>query len=206
MRRNSTEACLPARPSDREQRSDAQLLQRIRQGSEADFNVLYERSFQPIYRFVYARLRNHSDAEEVVQETFTAVFRTIEAYRGQSALLSWITGIARNTANNHLRRMKAQQERIDRAAAQVAAQSVPFTASNPEESLNLREYADSIHAQLDSMASWQTEMFVLRHMENLSVGEIARRTARSRDSVRSSLYRVKRILIDAAGPTVAAMR
>ncbi len=75
MPRNTTEACLPARHTHDQQRTDDELLQGIRQGSEADFNVLYERYFQRIYNFVYVRLHNHSDTEEVVQETFTAVFR-----------------------------------------------------------------------------------------------------------------------------------
>ncbi len=206
MPRNTTEACLPARQPHDQQRTDDELLQGIRQGSEADFNVLYERYFQRIYNFVYVRLHNHSDAEEVVQETFTSVFRSIDTYRGQSALLSWVYGIAKNTLHNHLRRMKAQEERIERAAPHVAAQSASFSACTPEESLNLREYADSISEQLQAISTWQVEVFVLRHVDNLSIRDIARRTARSSDAIRSSLYRVKRMLVEAAGPPVAALR
>ena len=66
--------------------SDQELLGFIQGGSERHFNELYERYFQRIYNFVYARIRNHADAEEIVQETFTAVFRSIDSYRGQSSL------------------------------------------------------------------------------------------------------------------------
>jgi len=71
-------------------RSDQELLEGIRRSSEADFNLLYDRYFQRVFGFVYSRLRNRADTEEVVQETFTAVFYSIDAYRGQSSLLSWI--------------------------------------------------------------------------------------------------------------------
>ena len=76
--------------------SDLQLLEGLRAGSELHFNELYNRYFQRIYSFVYTRMRNHADAEEVVQETFTAVYRFFESYRGTSSLLSWIYGFIGN--------------------------------------------------------------------------------------------------------------
>ena len=68
--------------------SDQELLEGLRAESEPYFAELYNRYFQRIYNFVYARMRNHAETEEVVQETFLAVFRSIENYRGQSSLLS----------------------------------------------------------------------------------------------------------------------
>ena len=54
------------------------------------------------------------------------------------------------------------------------------------------------------MSSWQAEVFVLRHVENLTIGEIARRMDRSSDAIRSSLYRVKRLLVEAGNPEAVA--
>ena len=79
--------------------SDQELLEGIQVQSEVHFAELYRRYFQRIYNFVYARMRNHAETEEVVQETFLAVFRSFENYRGQSSLLSWIYGIAKNTCS-----------------------------------------------------------------------------------------------------------
>jgi hypothetical protein len=56
--------------------SDQELLDGIRLQSEIHFAELYNRYFQRIYNFVYARMRNHAETEEVVQETFLAVFRS----------------------------------------------------------------------------------------------------------------------------------
>ena len=82
------------------EQTDEQLLAGLREGSEGHFTQLYERYFRRIYTFSYARVRNEADAEEIAQETFLAVFRSIGAFRGQSSLLSWIYGIAKNTANS----------------------------------------------------------------------------------------------------------
>ena len=185
-----------------EPRSDAALVAGIRKGSQADFNCLYERYFQRVYTFAYIRVRNHADAEEIAQETFTAVFRSIDAYRGQSSLLSWLYGITKNTVNNHLRRVKAREAWLERAepGLWVTQGTSPTT---PEDELSLRRYADAIHRRLDAVADWQVEVFVLRHLEDLPIREIARRTARSNDAIRSCLYRVKRLLVEAGDSHLA---
>ena len=178
-------------------RTDAELLEGIRRSSEEDFGVLYERYFQRVYSFAYTRLRNHADAEEVVQETFTAVFRSIDAYRGQSSLLSWIYGIAKNTVNNQLRCAKAHEARLDRAQRDLVSSAWTLDSCTPEEHLSMQRCATAVVDQLSSVSEWQSEVFFMRHVENLPIDEIARRTSRSNDAVRSSLYRVKRLVVEA---------
>jgi RNA polymerase sigma-70 factor (ECF subfamily) len=199
---------LPRQPSLRPltlDRTDDQLVEGIRRSSEADFNELYERYFQRVYSFVFARLRNRADTEEVVQETFTAVFRSIGAYRGQSSLVCWIYGIAKNNVNNHLRRAKAHELRVEKAEPAMVLGTASLDGSTPEEQLCLRRYEESVQKLLGSVAEWQSEVFWLRHVENLTIGEIAARVKKSNDAVRSSLYRVKRMLTQAVDPALATV-
>ena len=183
------------RPSEM---SDQELLEGIRAESEPHFAELYSRYFQRIYNFVFARMRNHAETEEVVQETFLAVFRSFGNYRGQSSLLSWIYGIAKNTTNNNLRRAKSQTERIDLADDEDLIPRVSLEEGMPDEQLDLHRFRALLDERLDSLADWQAEIFEMRHFENLSIPEISERTSRSSDAVRSSLYRVKRIFFEAA--------
>ena len=178
--------------------SDQELLEGIRAKDEVHFAELYNRYFQRIYNFVYSRMHNHAETEEVVQETFLAVFRSFENYRGQSSLLSWVYGIAKNTTNNHLRRAKSQHERIDLADEDDLIPRPSIGVGAPDEQLDLLRFREHLTERLDSLASWQAEIFEMRHFENLSIPEISKRTSRSSDAVRSSLYRVKRIFIEAA--------
>jgi RNA polymerase sigma-70 factor (ECF subfamily) len=198
-----TQSCFESVRS-RNRRTDQELVDAIRLGSEADFSELYNRFFQRIYSYAYLRLRNRADAEEVVQETFLAVFRSIDAYRGQSSLLSWVYGVAKNTVNNHLRRAKAHETRLERAESTLVRDAHSLDSYTPEEHLSLRRYEDAIRERLESVPDWHAEVFVLRHVENLSIGEIAHRVSRSNDAVRSSLYRVKRLLVEAVDPDMAA--
>jgi RNA polymerase sigma-70 factor (ECF subfamily) len=180
---------------------EALLVAAIRNAEESAFSVLYERYFQRVYTFSFLRLRNHADTEEVVQETFTSVFRSIDAYRGESPLVSWIYGIARNTVNNRLRRANLQHERMARAKNELLRTSLVMSPGTPEDELNFQRSVDRVRQCLASLSDWQAEVFALRHLENLPIGEIARRMSRSHDSVRSSLYRVKSLLIDAVDPS-----
>ena len=178
--------------------SDDELLQGIRAESEPHFAELYSRYFQRIYNFVYARMRNHAESEEVVQETFLAVFRSFGKYQGQSSLLSWIYGIAKNTTNNNLRRAKSQTDRIDLADDEDLIPRPSLEEGMPDEQLDLHRFRELLDERLDSLADWQAEIFEMRHFGNLSIPEIAKRTQRSNDAIRSSLYRVKRIFFEAA--------
>ena len=178
--------------------SDQDLLEGLRAQSEPHFGELYNRYFQRIYNFVYARMRNHAETEEVVQETFLAVFRSFANYRGQSSLLSWIYGIAKNTTNNHLRRAKSQTERIELADDDELIPRISIGEGMPDEQLDMQRFGDLLVERLEGLADWQAEIFEMRHFENLSIPEISRRTSRSSDAVRSSLYRVKRLFFEAA--------
>ena len=179
-------------------RTDPELVEAVRAGDENAFAILYERYFQRLFSFSYARLRNRADAEEAVQDTFTVVFRSIGAYRGQASLLSWIYGIAKNTVNNQIRRSRSHRQRIERAQRELAGAPVrTLDACTPEERLGFRRCADAVEHALGSVTEWQAKVFMMRHFENLPIQEIADRMCRSNDAVRSSLYRVKRLVVDA---------
>jgi RNA polymerase sigma-70 factor (ECF subfamily) len=192
--------------SERERRSpdalrdmnDQQLLEGLRCASEPHFSELYQRYYERIYQFVYARVRNHADAEEIVQETFVSVFRSIGNFRGQSSLLGWVYGIAKNTANSTLRRSYSRATKLADATTARFEPAVSFESQSPEELLSMRRYGEALREEFGSMAAWRRRVFEMRHLQNLSIPEIAKRTERSNDAVRSSLYRVKRMMLDVA--------
>jgi RNA polymerase sigma-70 factor (ECF subfamily) len=196
--RSTGERCAASGSAVLREQSDQALLEGMRAGSERHFDVLYERYFQRIYSFVHARVRNHADAEEITQETFVSVFRSIENYRGQASLLSWIFGIAKNLANNAIRRAKSQREKLETADPRELAPEAAFGRGTPDEELSFQRYAAAVRGQLEEISPWQLRIFEMRHLQNLSIPEIARRTHRSSDAVRSSLYRIKRVMVEVA--------
>ena len=188
-----------AQPKSIKDLDDTALLDGLRRSSEPHFRELHDRYFKRIYAFVYSRIRSHCDTEEIVQETFTAVFGSLDKFRGQSSLLAWIYGIARNTLNNTLRKNRVRMDHLEEYATKQIDGPGTVVDSSPMDQLEIRRFATAIQSRLESVADWQSEIFLMRHVEDLSIREICQRTNRSSDSVRSSLYRVKHMLVEAGG-------
>jgi RNA polymerase sigma-70 factor (ECF subfamily) len=178
--------------------ADEVLLAGVREGSEAHFNALYARYFGRIYAFVNSRTGNRADAEELTQEVFTAVFRSAGGFGERSSPLSWIYGIARNTVLNHLRRRQLDRAREAQFSPAGIAPPAPDWSFTPEEQYRQDRLGEEIERRMATLAPWQLDVFRLRHIEDLPIEEIARRTTRSEDAVRSGLYRAKRLMFETA--------
>src|SRR5260221_661647 len=82
---------------------DALLVERLKACDEEAYEILLARYQQPIYNLVYRLMNDPADASDVVQEVFLKVFRSIDHFRGQSTLKTWVYRIAINEAYNHRR-------------------------------------------------------------------------------------------------------
>jgi RNA polymerase sigma factor (sigma-70 family) len=178
--------------------ADEALLAGVRDGSEVHFNALYARYFGRIYAYVNARTGNRADAEELTQEIFTAVFRSAGGFGERASALSWIYGIARNTVLGHFRRRQLDRARSAEFRTGTIAPPTPDWSFTPEEQCRQDRLGEELARRMAALAPWQLDAFRLRHIEDLPIEEIARRTTRSADSIRSGLYRAKRLMFEAA--------
>lgn len=97
----------------REPRNDDALLARLRAGDETAVRDMAEAYGSKVYQLAFRYLRNKEDAEEVTQDVLLKVYRKIDAFRGDSALSSWIYRITFNTAMSRLRTLKYQRTLVD---------------------------------------------------------------------------------------------
>ena len=97
----------------REPRTDEALLARLKAGDETAVRDMAEAYGSKIYQLAFRYLRNKEDAEEVTQDVLLKVYRKIDAFRGDSALSSWIYRITFNTAMSRLRTLKYQRTQVD---------------------------------------------------------------------------------------------
>src|SRR5215216_7884186 len=99
-----------------QEQADA-LLRRLRRHEEAAFHQLVDQYGPALFRVAYSMLGNAADAEDVVQETFTAAFAGISKFRGESSLKTWLMQIlVRQSARvqrNRGRRMTIGIENVD---------------------------------------------------------------------------------------------
>ena len=86
--------------------SDAVAVARARAGDQDAFGLLVERHSIRLFQLVYRMTGNEQDAEDVVQETFMEVFRSLPRFRGEGSLWGWVRTIASSKALMRLRRNK----------------------------------------------------------------------------------------------------
>ena len=132
--------------------------------SEQDFEQIYRRYFDPVYRFALSLTLDEHQAEEITQETFFKALQSINSYRGESSIKTWLCTITKNIFLSDQRKKKAEPleeltERADEAAG-LEDQAITHT-----ESIYL-------HRLLHDLPEPYKEVFSLRVFAQLSFREI----------------------------------
>ena len=182
---------------DREQPwpSDAELVDRILNGSTEAFDLLYEAYFPRVYRFALKRLRDPTEAEDVTQEVFIIVLSALPSYRGTSSLLVWIFGITRNTVNRRFRRARPRVESLD----SPEARQVPAAAAPTDRIVDARRMLARCEALVErELTPLQRRIFHLKHLRLQSIRTIAEALGKSEDAIKANLYRLRRTIAEGA--------
>ena len=87
---------------------DLQLIEEIANGNRESFKELYEKYVRQIFSFVYKITKDNKLTEEVVNDTMFEVWKGAENFKGNSAVLTWIFGIAHNKSMNELRKKRPE--------------------------------------------------------------------------------------------------
>jgi RNA polymerase sigma-70 factor (ECF subfamily) len=123
--------------------TDAELVQRARARDEAAIRIIMQSNNRRLYRLARGILRNDSEAEDVVQETYVRAFTHLQDFRGDSSLATWLGRIAINEALGRLRRQRASVEWTSLPPGTLEAQIIQFPLSaaseDPEKSMAQRE-------------------------------------------------------------------
>ncbi|MDQ2840881.1 MAG: sigma-70 family RNA polymerase sigma factor [Acidobacteriota bacterium] len=178
---------------------DARILRGLRAGIEEAYEELIERYEQQLYGMIYRLLGNPMDAADVVQEVFLKVFRTINSFREQSSLRTWIYRIAVNEAHNHRRwfvrhcRCEVSIEE-ERGNHQNALERAADPGRSPYEQALDSETKNLIERALTRINPIFRTAVVLRDIQNLSYEEIAEILRVSLGTVKSRIMRGREAL------------
>jgi RNA polymerase sigma-70 factor (ECF subfamily) len=178
--------------------ADEVLVESICSGERQAFEVLYDRYFVRVYRFLDRRMANRADVEETTQEVFASLFSSLESYRGDAPFAAWVFGLTRRTLASRYKRKRASTVPLldaeDDDASGVAAQA--DVSSDPHAAYEFQERIQRLQRAAErELTKDQWELFRLHHLEHRSIEEIAHSTSRSADAVKSHLYRARKILL-----------
>jgi RNA polymerase sigma-70 factor (ECF subfamily) len=173
---------------------DLEIANRILSGDREAFDSLYNTHFQKIYNYVYMKVGNHADAEDLTQDVFMAVVQSLESFEGRSSLICWIYSITKNVIRNWFRGKKHQTVSFE--ADDVEFHNTFFKDHHtPLNDLEFSEFLKDWSTKLSDLPTEHSEVFYLKHFNGLSLKEIAKVTAKSEGSIKTSLYRTKKLLL-----------
>jgi RNA polymerase sigma factor (sigma-70 family) len=174
-----------------------QLVQQLKTGSEEAFRRLVDTYKDRVYSTVLSMVQHRQDAEDVTQEVFVTVYRSILSFRNQSSLSTWIYRITVNRCLDHLRSGNRRRKSGVFSAepgqlAQVDLQQPGF--DYPGIRLEQKENARLLFAAIALLPDNQKTAFVLAHVEGLPQKEVCDIMDLSLKAVESLLQRAKQSL------------
>ena len=186
--------------SELEEDTDERLVDLARLGGENAVRALIKRNNQRLFRVARAIMRDASEAEDVVQETYFKAFTKLDTFRGESRFSTWLTRIALNEA---LGRKRLERATVDVAELDVASLAngsslpnspfslVPLAADNEVMRMEVRSVLEDA---IDDLPEGCRIVFILRTVEGMSVEETSGLLALNLNTVKTRLHRAHRLL------------
>src|SRR3979409_548184 len=190
--------------------TEAELIQRARKRDEAAVRAIMQSNNRRLYRIARGILRNDSEAEDVVQETYVRAFTHLQEFRGDSSLATWLARIAMNEALGRLRRQRPAVEWTSLPPGVLEAQIIQFPHSanseDPEKSMAQRQIQHVVEHAIDELPEAFRIVFITRVIEGMNVEETAEILGLKPETVKTRLHRARTMLRDIvekkSGPVV----
>ena len=182
--------------------ADELLIERIKAGDMAAYNVMVIRHYDRIFSRVLQLLNNKQDAEEVTQDAFIRAHRGLENFRGDASFSTWLYQIATNLAHNRywywFRRKRDQSISLDQPQCEDGSLTLenvmPCADENPAEAFVTQEFVDRVSACMQYLNDKHKEVLILRNVKNLTYDEIAQQLEISVGTVKSRIARARESL------------
>jgi RNA polymerase sigma-70 factor, ECF subfamily len=176
------------------------LLRRLRDRDERAFRELIDIYRDRVFNVTFRMLGDRAEAEDIAQEVFIAVFKTIETFREESKFSTWLYRVAVNHTKN---RIKYLARRNDRSRAEIDDNttssddgSIAGAArpSRPDRALEGAQLEKVLQAAVATLDEEHRVVVVLRDIEELSIEEICEITGLPDGTVKSRLHRARAAL------------
>lgn len=201
------EQVAPATMAEARPKVEDQFIEKLKRGDAAAFEKLVNERSGEIYGLLYRLTENAEEARDLTQETFLRAFQSINHFRGESDLRTWIYRIAINQARNRWRwwRRRRREATVSLDEPEIGGGRLGLvatlkspTARDPEQHTLQNERERALQKALSGLRRVYREAVVLRDIEgfayeeiantlNISVGTVKSRLARGRQELRRKL-------------------
>ena len=170
---------------------ERELIEKAGKGDTRAFRELYDRASGYVYGLAYRVTGRKHDAEEVAQDVYVRIHRSLAVFRFQSAFKTWLYRVVLNTALNHLKKKR-------RIAGHEVEDTEGFNAVASPEAVRSVEISESelkLKRMLERLNPDQRACLVLRELEGMDYQAISETLGINLNTVRSRLKRAREALI-----------
>lgn len=180
------------------QPDEAALVAQARRGDERAVRAIIARNNQRLFRTARAVMRDDTEAEDIVQETYVRAFTRLDTFRAEASLSTWLTRIALNEALGRLRKRRPAAS-LDEFIATESAASVTLpqltgAVENPETATARLEMRRMLEDVVDRLPDAFRIVLVLRDIEGLSTEETAAQLSIRAETVKTRLHRARKLI------------
>ncbi len=180
--------------------SDKQLVANYLKDDEKSLEILIKRYLKPIYGFVYRRIGNPYDAEDVTQDVFVKVWRNIKRFKRQKNFKTWIFSIAKNTCIDFYRKKKTIpfSDFENEKGENMLTKTLVDTASLPDKLFKQTGITRLLQSAIEKLLPKYRLVLSLYYNDNFNFREIAKILKEPLNTIKSrhrrALIMLKRIL------------
>lgn len=157
------------------QTPDAELVRQCLSGEHGAWESIVRQYNHRLYNLAYRFTGRFDEAEDLTQEIFLKIYRTLNSYRPESgALVTWMVRVGRNHIIDHYRKFKTERTHTDSLEVEYEkAEENPARYASPAQVLEQRELSERVHQALLRISEDLREAVILRDLEEFTYEEIA---------------------------------
>jgi RNA polymerase sigma-70 factor (ECF subfamily) len=159
----------------------------------ADFDEVVRRYQRKVYRVLLLMVKHPEDADNLTQECFLRAYTSMQTFRGDCSVQTWLLRIAVNLARDDARNRRAgfwkRLLRLDDGSAVADEQAPACVSASPERGLIAQQELDAVWRAVENLSARQKEVFILRFAEEMELKEIAEVLNLRTGTVKTQLFR-----------------
>jgi RNA polymerase sigma-70 factor (ECF subfamily) len=174
--------------------TDEEVVERVRAGETALFEILMRRYNQRLYRVTRSILSNDGEAEDVTQDAYVRSYMHLDQFDGRARFSTWLTKIAVHEA---IVRARSRQRLVEIDAAPASMEDgmkLESKSPSPEQEVLTKTMRIVLEAAVDRLPETYRSVFMLREVEEMSTAETAECLDLSEEAVKVRLHRARSLL------------
>lgn len=174
--------------------TDQEVVDRVKAGDTALYEIIMRRYNQRLYRVTRAILRDDAEAEDVIQDAYVRAYQHLDQFAGRAPFSTWLTRIAVHEALHRIRWRNNNQQLGDTEDDGEGSMSVVGKSLDPEQSASIGELGQLLEEAVLELPDQYRTVIMLRDVEELSTAETAAALDLTEENVKVRLHRGRAIM------------